>query len=333
MALHGGALTGPSRGSRAALPARTVRPGHRGMRDQLTRDPMENTRGNTRLRAIGYQCASVAFIAVVDTSAKYLTGDLHPIQIVWGYSTAIFAHIALYAAWRAARGPTPFRTLVRTRRPVLQLARAGLLVVTICLLFAGFVWLPIAEATVLNFMAPIFVALLSAPLLGERVDAHRWVAVVAGFAGVLVMVRPGSEVAHLAALFPLGSALAFAGFQLMTRIVSRTDSTLATVFHTGAGTCLWASIIVPLVWEPMSGRHWLGFLMLGTLGTCAHICLVRAFTLAPAALVSPFNYTKLLWVTILGFVVFGDLPGANTLAGSALIVAGGLYVVHRERRA
>ena len=83
----------------------------------------------------------------------------------------------------------------------------------------------------------------------------------------------------------------------------------------------------------MSGRQWLGFAVLGTLGTCAHICLVRAFTLAPAALVSPFTYTKLLWVTILGFFVFGDLPGANTLAGSALIVAGGLYMVHRERRA
>ena len=288
---------------------------------------------SANLTAIGYQCLSVAFIAVVDTAAKHLTAELHPVQIVWGYSTAIFLHIGLYAAWRAARGPAPFRTLVRTRRPVLQLARAGLLVVTISLLFAGFVWLPIAEATVLNFMAPIFVALLSAPLLGERVDAHRWLAVAAGFAGVLVIIRPGSEIAHLAALFPLASALAFAGFQIMTRIVSRTDSTLATVFHTGAGACVLASAIVPFVWQPMSGRQWLGFLALGTLGTCAHICLVRAFTLAPAALVSPFNYTKLLWVTILGFFVFGDFPGANTLAGSALIVASGLYMVHREGRA
>ena len=185
----------------------------------------------------------------------------------------------------------------------------------------------------LNFMTPIFVALLSAPLLGERVDAHRWLAVAAGFAGVLVIMRPGSEIAHFAALFPLASALSFAGFQLMTRIVSRTDSTLATVFHTGAGTFLWASLIVPFVWQPMSGAQWLGFLALGTLGTCAHVCLVRAFTLAPAALVSPFTYTKLLWVTVLGFLVFGDVPGTNTLAGSALIVAGGLYVVHRERRA
>ena len=288
---------------------------------------------STHLTAIGFQCLSVALIAVVDTAAKYLTDDLHPVQIVWGYTTAIFLHIALYAAWRGARGPVPFRALVHTRRPVLQLVRAGLLVITVCLLFAGFVWLPIAEATVLNFMAPIFVALLSAPLLGERVDTHRWLAVAAGFAGVLVIIRPGSEIAHFGALFPLGSALSFAGFQLLTRIVSRTDSTLTTVFHTGAGTCLWASAIVPFVWLPMSGRHWLGFLALGTLGTCAHFCLVRAFTLAPAALVSPFNYTKLLWVTILGFLVFGDLPGTNTLAGSALIVAGGLYMVHRERRA
>ncbi len=288
---------------------------------------------NANLNAIGFQCLSVAFIAVVDTAAKYLTDDLHPVQIVWGYSTAIFLHIALYAAWRGARGPVPFPALVRTRRPVLQLVRAGLLVVTISLLFASFIWLPIAEATVLNFMTPIFVALLSAPLLGERVDAHRWLAVAAGFAGVLVIMRPGSGIAHFAALFPLASALSFAGFQLMTRIVSRTDSTLATVFHTGAGTFLWASLIVPFVWLPMSGAQWLGFLVLGTLGTCAHVCLVRAFTLAPAALVSPFTYTKLLWVAVLGFLVFGDVPGANTWAGSALIVAGGLYVVHRERRA
>ena len=288
---------------------------------------------SANLPAIGYQCLSVAFIAVVDTGAKYLTDDLHPVQIVWGYSSAIFLHVALYTAWRAARGPVPFRALVRTRRPLLQLARAGLLVITICLLFAGFIWLPMAEAAVLNFMAPIFVALLSAPLLGERVDAHRWLAIAAGFAGVLVIVRPGSGIAHFGALFPLASALSFAGFQLMTRLVSRTDSTLATVFHTGAGMFLWASVIVPFVWQPLSGPQWLGFLVLGTLGTCAHVCLVRAFTLAPAALVSPFSYTKLLWVAILGFLVFGDLPGANTLAGSAFIVASGLYVLYRERRA
>lgn len=288
---------------------------------------------SANLTAIGYQCLSVALIAVVDATAKHLTAEIHPVQIVWGYSTAIFLHVALYAAWRAARGPTRFRTLVRTRRPVLQFARAGLLVATICLLFTGFVWLPIAEATVLNFMAPIFVALLSAPLLGERVDAHRWFAVAAGFAGVLIIVRPGSGIAHFAAIFPLASALAFAGFQLMTRLVSRTDSTLATVFHTGAGTFAWASVIVPFVWQPMSGRQWFGFLALGAVGACAHVCLVRAFALAPAALVSPFNYTKLLWVAILGFFMFGDFPGANTWAGSALVVAGGLYMVHRERRA
>ena len=212
--------------------------------------------------------------------------------------------------------------------------RAALLVVTICLLFAGFVWLPIAEATVLNFMAPIFVALLSAPLLGERVDAHRWLAVAAGFAGVLVIVRPGSEIAHFGAFFPIASALSFAGFQLMTRIVSRTDSTLATVFHTGAGNLpvvephrplRLAADVGPSMARLPRARH--------ARHLCAHLPRARLSPSPRPALVSPFSYTKLLWVTVLGFLVFGDLPGANTVAGSALIVAGGLYVVHRERRA
>ena len=119
----------------------------------------------------------------------------------------------------------------------------------------------------------------------------------------------------------------------MTRIVSRTDSTLATGSTPGAGTCVLASAIVPFVWQPMSGRQWLGFLALGTLGTCAHICLVRAFTLAPAALVSPFNYTKLLWVTILGFFVFGRLSRHEHVGGKRAHRRERLYMVHREGRA
>ena len=288
---------------------------------------------NTGLRAIGFQCASVGCIAVVDTSAKYLTGDLHPVQIVWGYLAAIFLHTAIYAGWRAARGPASLRELVRSRRPILQFVRAGLLVVTICLLFAGFIWLPIAEAIALSFMAPIFIALLSAPLLGERVNAHRWAAIGLGFVGVLVIIRPGGGVAHWGAVLPVVSALSFAGYQITTRLVSRSDPTLATLFQGGAGCLVWASAAVPFVWQPMTGGQWLGLLVLGSFGTAAHVFLIRAFTLAPAALIAPLGYTKLLWVTILGYFVFGDFPEWNTLAGSALVVASGLYVVHRERRA
>ena len=287
----------------------------------------------TGLRAIGFQCASVGCIAVVDTSAKYLTGDLHPVQIVWGYLAAIFLHTAIYAGWRAARGPASLRELVRSRRPILQFVRAGLLVVTICLLFAGFIWLPIAEAIALSFMAPIFIALLSAPLLGERVNAHRWAAIGLGFVGVLVIIRPGGGVAHWGAVLPVVSALSFAGYQITTRLVSRSDPTLATLFQGGAGCLVWASAAVPFVWQPMTGGQWLGLLVLGSFGTAAHVFLIRAFTLAPAALIAPLGYTKLLWVTILGYFVFGDFPEWNTLAGSALVVASGLYVVHRERRA
>jgi drug/metabolite transporter (DMT)-like permease len=272
--------------------------------------------------------ASVGFITVVDTTAKSLTEAFHALQIVWGYFFGISLYVALYALVAARR-----TSLLRTTRPWLQVVRSALLVFSITSLFVGLAYLPIAEATVIGFTAPLFVVALSGPLLGERVGPHRWLAVLLGLAGVLVIVRPGGGIAHWAAAMPLLGAAAFALYQIATRVLVRTETTATTLLYTAFGGLIWTSLLVPFVWVWPAPAHWLAFLFIGALGAAAHLCLIKAFEMAQASLLAPLNYSKLIWATLAGFLVFGDLPGLNTAAGCALIVAGGLHVILRERRA
>lgn len=270
--------------------------------------------------------ASIGFITVVDTTAKHLAGEFHALQIVWGYFFGISLYVALYALGVARRA-----SLLRTTRPWLQVARSVLLVFSITALFVGLAYLPIAEATVIGFTAPLFIVALAGPILGERVGLHRWLAVLIGLAGVLVIVRPGGGIAHWAAAMPLVGAAAFALYQLATRVLARTETTATTLCYTAGGGLFWTSLLVPFVWVSPAPLHWLAFLFIGALGAAAHLCLIKAFEMAQASLLAPLNYSKLIWATLAGFVVFGDLPSLNTAAGSALIVASGLYVLLRER--
>jgi drug/metabolite transporter (DMT)-like permease len=272
--------------------------------------------------------ASVGFITVVDTTAKHLSTEMHALQIVWGYFLGIFLIVATYAAWTARR-----RNLLRTARPALHIVRSAFLVASITSLFVGLTYLPIAEATVIGFMAPLFIVVLSGPILGERVDLHRWLAVLIGLAGVIVIIRPGGGIAHWAAVMPLIGAFAFALYQVATRVLARSESTETTLFYTAAGGLFWTSVLVPLIWVTPSPLNWLAFLFIGALGAAAHLCLIKAFGAAQASLLAPLNYSKLIWATLAGYVVFGDLPGLNTVLGCALIVASGLYVILCERRA
>ena len=271
--------------------------------------------------------SSIGLITIVDVAAKYLTADLHAVQLVWGYFLGIFVHLLGFLLIRRRRGS------LHTRRPVLQLVRSALLVASIACLFVGLTYLPITEATAISFMSPLFIVVLSVPLLGERVDAHRWIAVLIGLAGVLVIIRPGGGIAHWAAFMPLISAIAFACYQIATRILVASDSTFTILFYTGFGGFFWTCLIVPFFWTTPTAVHWLSFILLGGLGVAAHFCLIKAFELAQASLLAPFNYSKLVWATLLGYVVFADLPSLNTLAGCALIIASGLYIVLRERPA
>ena len=268
-------------------------------------------------------------IGILDGAAKYLGLRLNGIEVAWGYFVATFACVSGYAlAARASRA-----RLRRSRRPWLQIGRAGCLVSSLSCLFVSLHYLPLAEATAINFTGPLFIVALSGPLLGERIDLGRWLAVVAGMAGALIVVRPGAAVFHWASLLPLVGAFFFALFNVATRLLRSADSTLTTLIHTfGIGSVL-MTLMLPAVWIAPTPAECLVFAATGVLGFAAHFSIVRSLEVADASTVAPLNYVRLVWAIGIGFAVFGDLPGAATLAGGAIIVASGLYVVYREARA
>jgi drug/metabolite transporter (DMT)-like permease len=280
------------------------------------------------LKAIGFFTAAILLIALVDGICKIYTADLHAVQLVWGYFVGINLTLAVYFAIRREQ----LSALLETRRRGLQFARPAFLAGSITSLFIGLTYLPIAETTAIGFTAPLFITALSVPVLKERVGLHRWAAVVIGLAGVLIIIRPGGGLWHWASVMPLIGAVFFAGFQLVTRVLAATERTHVTLFHTGVGGLLWTSLMVPFFWVPPSTTHWAVFLGTGAMGALAHLCMISAFNRAEASLLAPHNYTKIIWVSILGYVLFGDVPSLNMWAGTAVIVLAGVYVLYRERR-
>jgi drug/metabolite transporter (DMT)-like permease len=289
--------------------------------DEESRVPISQT-----TRAVLYMLAAIGLISVVDTTSKFYTAELHGVVLVWGYFIGITVFVAGNFALRGQFA------LLRTKRPALQIARPGVLVLSISCLFVSLAYLPIAEATAIGFTGPLFLTALSVPFLGERVGWHRWLAVIVGLAGVMVMVRPGGSVWHWSAGMALLGAIAFAIFQLITRRLSFNERHQTTLLYTSIGGAAWSSLIVPFFWTPPNPGHWLMFLIIGSMGAAAHFCMIQAFATAQASLLAPFNYSKLIWVTILGYLVFGDFPSADTLIGSAIIAFAGLYVLYRESR-
>ncbi len=265
-------------------------------------------------------------IGILDGAAKYLGLRLNGLEVAWGYFLATFACVVGYAL---ATGVPPSR-LVRSRRPWLQAGRAACLVASLSCLFVSLTYLPLAEATAINFTGPLFIVALSGPLLGERIDPGRWLAVAVGMCGALIVVRPGAEVFHWASLLPLAGAFFFALLNIITRLQRSADPTLTTLAHTfGIGSAL-MSLALPFVWVAPTPAEWAVFAGSGVLGFAAHFSIVRSLEIADASTVAPLNYVRLVWAIGIGFVVFGNVPGAATLVGGAIIVASGLYVVLRE---
>lgn len=280
------------------------------------------------LKGIAYFTAAVLLIALVDTTCKIYTTDLHAVQLVWGYFVGINLTLFLYFAIRRERPAT----LLATNRRALQFARPALLVASITSLFIGLTYMPIAEATAIGFTAPLFITGLSVPILKEKVGLHRWAAVILGLAGVVFIIRPGGGLWHWASLMPLIGAVFFAGFQLVTRVMASTERTHVTLFYTGIGGLIWTSLMVPFFWTPPTMVHWAVFIGTGVMGALAHLCMISAFNVAEASLLAPHNYTKIIWVAVLGYFVFGDVPSMNMWAGTVVIVLAGAYVLYRERR-
>jgi drug/metabolite transporter (DMT)-like permease len=273
---------------------------------------------------IGWMLLTTFLFLSMDTLGKYLLQSYPAPQVIWA---RFFFHLLLALA---IMGPGLLRGL-RSGRPLLQLARSLLILLTTSMFFVGITTIPLATATTIMFLTPLLVTVLSIPLLGEKVGMRRLTGVLVGFAGALVIVRPGFDDMSVGVLLVLGASLSNSFYQLVTRQVRHYDEPNTTLLYTAlAGTVVF-SAVAPMDWRPPQGVDWLLFVGMGIIGALSQLCLIRAFRLAPAAIVSPFSYTGLIWATIFGFVMFLELPDVWTLAGAALIVSSGLYVFHRER--
>jgi drug/metabolite transporter (DMT)-like permease len=189
------------------------------------------------------------------------------------------------------------------------------------------------EVLSIIFTFPFIVAIASGPLLGEWLGWRRWSAICFGFAGVLVITRPGFGAIHPAALFSLAATIAYGIYAVLTRIVSRTDSNQTSLFYNNFVGALVMLPVLPFVWTPISSWT-VGFMLAGTgvLGSLGHFFLIAGHRLAPASVLSPFIYTQLVWVVILGYVVFDHVPNAWTVSGATMVIGSGLYLLYRERR-
>ena len=280
------------------------------------------------LKGIFLFITAIFLISIVDTICKFFTKDLHAIQIVWGYLIGINVTLWIFFFLKGKK----LSKLVKSKKLVLQIIRPAFLICSISSLFIGLTYLPIAEATAIGFVAPLFITALSVPILKEKVGIHRWSAVVFGFLGVIIIVRPGTEFWHIASIMPLLGAFFFALFQIFTRLLSTTENTYTTLFYTGIGGLGWSSLMVPFVWSPMLRIHFFVFFSIGIMGAIAHLCMISAFDRAEASFLAPYNYTKLLWVAVLGYIIFGDIPSLEMWLGAFIIVSAGFYVFSREKK-
>lgn len=269
---------------------------------------------------------SVLIAAGMDATSKYLSQTYPVMQIVWARYAFQALPLMLVLAPKLPR-------LMRTTRLPMQLMRSALLLGATVTFIYGLKRLPLTEASTILFLAPLIVTALSLPMLGERVGPRRWMAVAAGFGGALIIIRPAGEVVNLWVAFPLATAFLYALYMVATRQLSRTDSSLTTLVYTGLVGTLVMSAIIPFDWVVPDARGWMLMVALGIMGSLNHFALILAFRAAPAAVVSPFDYSRLIWATMLGYVIFGNLPDGWTLLGATVIVGAGLYVYRREAQA
>lgn len=286
-----------------------------------------STRGSSApLRGITYMTIGAALLTANDALIKWLTGGYPVGQIMFMRGVFVMIPISIFV-WRAGGIAT-----LATRNVKEHAARALLVICGTFLFVNGLRFLPLAEAISIAFAGPLFVTALASPLLGEYVGWRRWMAVLAGFVGVLIIFQPGGAVFQLAALFTLGASFTGALRDILTRKMSANESSEALLTYTSIGVMLGGLVTSPFGWQPIAGRDWLVFAFLGVLIGGAHYLMIETFRCAEVALVAPFKYSTVLWATIFGFLLFGDVPELTTVIGGAVVIASGIYILHRERK-
>lgn len=279
----------------------------------------------TSFRGVAFMVLSLFVFMLSEAITKWLTQGYPIGQIVFVRSffffVPILAIIAIRKDWRA----------LHIENPRLQVLRALLFVASTFLIVAAIKVLPLATAVAFIHSAPLMITALAALLLAERVGVHRWSAVGVGFIGILIMTRPTADSFQLTALIAIGAAAATALRDIVTRKMSSTESTTATLAFSTATLILAAGLTTPFFWMPPTGLDLVLMAASGVLMGTAHYLLIEAYRWSEAGIVAPFKYTSLIWATLLGYLIWGDLPDRWVIAGAVLIIASGLYVFKREQ--
>lgn len=282
------------------------------------------------LVGIGFLCLAMVVFSMLDASAKWLGAVLPVEQIIFTrYLGGAIVALLLFNKWTDG-------TRLVTKRPWLQVVRAICLAGSTACNFTGVRHLTLAESVTVGFAAPLLIAALAGPLLGERIDARRWGAIVLGFIGVVIVAAPDPSRFNLYILWPVGGMVFYAFYALTTRVLARSD-----IASPGA-MVVFSNIVAVVLFAPFFTHGWvvptdtLTFVVLaclGVLGTVGHLFATRAYAIAPAPIIAPFSYSQLLWMALIGYVVFRDVPTANTLVGAGLVVISGIYLLWRETSA
>ena len=274
------------------------------------------------LRGIGLMMAAVFMFSAMDTLAKFMLQSYPMSALMW---VRYMVHVIVMAAllW-----PRMGLQLLRTSRPGLQILRGLLLVGSTVFFYFALRYLPLAEAAAISFVGPVLTALLSGPMLGDKVTSRQWFAVVLGFIGVLIIMRPGGGVLSLPAVFPLATAILFSVYQIITRKLAGREHPYTMLFYTaivGAGV---SSFAVPFHWMTPTLLQLFLMICIGFLGGFGHLLLIKAMEKTSPSTLAPFVYSQLVWSTLLAFLVFGDFPETITLVGMFVVVAGGLLAIN-----
>lgn len=277
-------------------------------------------------KAVLYMLAGVALLAVTDASAKWLTADYSAWQIVF-LTRIVTLALAIAITMRAGGLAT-----LATRRPWTHLLRSAIALAMIVTFFLALRTLPLADAVAIAFASPLFMTILSIPMLGERVGPRRWAAVLVGLVGVLVIVRPSGDSLQWGALFALASAVLYAIMLTIGRRMTATESSHTIVFYFALFAVPVTAAMMPWVWVTPAPEHWALFLLQGIFGGAGGFLITQAFRYGEVSLLAPFEYTALIWATLFGFLIWGHLPDRSVFAGAALVVASGIYIAHREAR-
>lgn len=279
------------------------------------------------LRSITAMLAAVVMFSCMDALLKVLAGSYPPLQVTALRGLMALPWVLAYVLWRREMGAV-FSRRVRWR---LHLLRGGLTVTMMALFTLGLQTLGLAEAYTLTFVAPLLITMLAVPMLREAALPRHWVAIAVGLCGVVVALRPDQQgFRSVGALAVLGAAVCYALSTVLGRVLSRTEPSVNLVFWTTISLALGGAVLGASEWVAIQRVHWPVLVGLGVFGTLAQLAITEAFRHGQASAVAPFEYSALVWAVAFDWLFWHTVPDAYTLAGGAIIIGSGIYLIRRE---